>query len=113
MKTKKVKLREFKVIMRKNNFADGIMLKRWLTLRECRHVMKNILGIVISEKDDFEDNAEYREYNDSLCNDVNGWLMGALDDSIIMEYAYDCSDEPIGIFNCVSLLLYLQKGEII
>ncbi len=101
MKKKNVKLSEFKITLRKNNFVDGIVIKRWLTLRECRHVMKNILGIVISEKDDFEDNIEYREYNDSLYNDVNGWLMGDFDDSIIMDYAYDCSDEPIGIFNCI------------
>ena len=113
MKTKDIKLNEFKVILRKNNFIDGLVIKRKLTLRECKYILTNILGIVISNRDDFESSAEYHEYNDSLYNDVNGWVTGKFDDSLIMEYEYDCSDEPIGIFNCVSLLLYLQKRGII
>lgn len=113
MKTKKIKLNEFKVIPRQNGFLDGLVLKRDLTLRECKYVMKNIFGIVISERDDFDGTEEYSDYNASLCNDVNEWLQGKFDDTIIMEYAYDCSDEPLGIFNCISLLLYLQKKKII
>lgn len=113
MKTKKIKLNEFKVIPRQNGFLDGLVLKRDLTLRECKYVMKNIFGIVISERDDFDGTEEYSDYNASLCNDVNEWLRGKFDDTIITEYAYDCSDEPLGVFNCISLLVYLQKKNII
>ena len=47
------------------------------------------------------------------CDTVNAWLRGDTDDSAIMEFAFDCSDDPIGIMNLIPIICYLQKKGII
>lgn len=110
---KNINLKSFQVHKTKNGFIDGIALKRRLNVRECKYILNALLGINISGRDDFDDDAEYQEWNTQLTDNVNAWLNGEADDSLIMEYAYDCSDEPLGLFNCISILEYLQKREII
>lgn len=91
----------------------GLVLKRDLTVRECRHIMRNLLMIEINSEEDCYDSDEYKEYNSELKRVVNDWLRGEEEDYSIMEYAYDCSDEPIGIMNFIPILMYLKKREII
>lgn len=102
-----------KINLEKNGFPKGLILKRDLSARECRHIMKTLLGIEINTREDVYDDEEYKDYNDELKETVNKWLIGEVDDSNIMEYAYDCSDEPIGIMNLIPIIQYLKKKKII
>lgn len=113
MEIKKVKLPEVKLIVEDDKLFSGIVLKRELTLKECRFIMENILGIVLETRDEFDEEEEYNEYNDNLVGDVNSWLVGDCDDYTIMEYAYDCADEPIGIWKAISVLMYLEEKKLL
>lgn len=111
---KKFNIGTIKMKMNSNGFPKGFILKRELTLRECRYILKTLLGIDINDADCFVDKYEYKSYNVTLKQDVNDWLQGELeDDYIMMEYADDCGDEPIGIMNLVPLICYLKKKDII
>lgn len=110
---KKYNLGTIKMEMETNGFPKGFILKRYLTVKECRYIMKNLLGIEIQTKEECYDTEEYREYNQELVSVVNKWLTGDYDDDYIMDYAGDCSDEQIGVFNLIPIITYLQKKEII
>ena len=106
-------LGKVKLTMHKNGFPKGFVMKRKATLRECRYILYTLLGINICTREDFEFPEEYKEYNEELLNDVNDWLSGECDDDCISEYAYDCSDEPLGLHNMLIITNYLQKKGII
>ncbi len=106
-------LGKVKLTMHKNGFPKGFVMKRKATLRECRYILYRLLGINICTREDFEFPEEYKEYNEELLNDVNDWLSGECDDDYISEYAYDCSDEPLGLHNMLIITNYLQKKGII
>ena len=111
---KKFNIGTVRMEMESNGFPKGFILKRELTLRECRYILKTLFGIDINDADCFNYAYEYKSYNDALKQDVNGWLKGeCYDDYIMMEYAGDCGDEPIGIMNLVPLICYLKKKNII
>lgn len=84
-------------------------MKRKVTIREAKYILANILGIVLQTKDDFEDLDEYRERNKEYTEVVNDWLIGKADDTEIMEFEWDCSDDPIGIFNLIAIISYLKR----
>ena len=114
--TKKKKFNVGTVLMKMQDgdcIPKGLVLKRELTIRECRHIMRNLLMININSEKDCYDSEEYKEYNSELKTVVNDWLHGDRDDYSIKNYAYDCSDESIGIMNMVPILMYLKKREII
>jgi len=114
MKTKKFDVGLIKMELQPNGFVKGLVLKRDLTIRECKHIMKNILGIDFFDRDCFEDQTEYKEFNENLVRDVNDWLKGEFDDTALMEeYAPDCSDEPIGVMCLVPVISYLKTKDII
>ena len=56
---------------------------------------------------------EYQERNQEYTEVVNDWLIGKADDTEIMEFAWDCSDDPIGIFNLIAIIYYLKKRNVI
>ncbi len=95
------------------DFIEGLVLKRDVTVREARHILKKLLGININNREDHEYAWEYREYNEGLTQDVNKWLKGEIGDEAIQDYAYDCSDESLGFWNCLNVCQYLQKKGII
>ena len=88
-------------------------MKIKVTLREPKYNLTNILGIELQTKDDFEDLEEYQEQNQEYTRVVNDWLSGKTDDTAIMEFAYDCSDDAIGIFNLIAIIYYLKKRNVI
>lgn len=108
-----VNLGKIKCIETSQNHIDGLVLKRNVTIREAKHILINILGIELQTKDDFEDLEEYQEQNQEYARVVNDWLVGKSDDTAIMEFAWDCSDEPLGMFNLISVLGYLKKRNVI
>ena len=114
MKTKKFDVGLVKMELQPNGFVKGLVLKRDLNIRECKHIVKKCLGIDYFESDCFEDQSEYKEFNENLVHDVNAWLKGEFEDTALMEeYAPDCSDEPIGVMCLVPVILYLKKRGII
>ena len=112
IKTTIVKLEPIKVLT-PNGFSHGLVTKRSATTREVRHIMKNILGIDVNDRDCFEFHEDYKEYNNELTQNFNVWLNGDADDQCIMNYAFDCSDEQIGLFNAFKMAEYLQKRGVI
>ncbi len=112
MKTKTFDIGKVKLIMEANGFPKGFILKRDLNIRECRYILYSLLGINIATKEDL-DNEEYQEQNDEYVQTVNAWLRGETDDSAIMEFAFDYSDEPLGLMNMLPIVAYLQKKDII
>nr|DAN35904.1 MAG TPA: hypothetical protein [Caudoviricetes sp.] len=112
MNTKIYSIGKVKLTMESNGFPKGFILKRDLTVRECRYILYSLLGINIATKDDLDDE-EYREQNEEYVQTVNAWLRGETDDSAIIEFAFDCSDEPLGLMNMLPIVAYLQKKGII
>ncbi len=104
---------KIKLSMESNGFPKGFLMKRNLNTKECRHIMLQLLGIEIQTREDFEEQWEYDDYNKELCNDVNNWLKGECDDEKIIEYAYDCSDDQLGLFNMIPITQYLIKKNVI
>lgn len=111
-KTQVFKLSPIKVKVMANGFYCGLVRKRDITIREARYILNKIFKIEIMTTEDLEPD-DYKEYNENLLDIVQGWIDGEYDDTAIMEFAYDCSDEPLGIFNAFRLIQYLQKKEII
>ena len=107
-----IKLEPIKVLT-PNGFSHGLATKHPVSTREVRHIMRNIFGIDINNRDCFESKEDYDKYNNRLTQDFNDWLNGDADDQSIMDYAGDCSDEPIGLFNAFKMAEYLQKRGVI
>ena len=104
---------KIKTTLHKNCVVKGFVIKRNVTVRECRYIFFCIFRITIENRNDCIDREEYKEYNEKLTDTLNKWLIGDADDSEIMEYAYDCSNEPLGLFNLLPLIVYLKKREVI
>ena len=107
-----INLGEIKCIGTSQNRIDGLVLKRKVTIREAKYILTNIFGIELLTKDDFENLKEYQEQNQEYTRVVNDWLIGKADNTAIMEFAWD-SDEPIDIFNLISIIYYLKKKNVI
>lgn len=108
IKTTTVKLSPIKVLTL-NGFSHGLVTKRPVTTREVKYIMRNIFGIDVNNRECFEFKEDYVDYNNELTKNFNDWLNGYADDQTIMDYAYDCSDEPLGVFNAFKMAEYLQK----
>ena len=111
---KTLNLGDINVDLYSNGNVIGLTTKRLATVEETRYIFYNIFGINISDLDDFDqDIDEYNYYNTGLTEVFNGWLKGKYGDQSIMEYAYDCNDEQLGLFNLIPLIIYLKEKEII
>ena len=122
---KEFKFKPINVTLEGSGIVCGFLLKRDLRIEEARYIVGKLLGIDVMNLSDFDygdmddseqvkDNLdEFNSYNNELCDHVNNWLRGRCDDSIIMDYAYDCSDEPLGIFNLLPIIEYLQQINVI
>lgn len=109
-----INLGEVNVKLYSTGFIDGFETKRPATIKEVRRIFYNIFGINISNLNDFGGNTkDYDEYNKNMAEIFNGWLNGSYDDQSIMDFAYDCSDEQLGLFNLIPLIIYLKEKEII
>lgn len=69
--------------METNGFPKGFILKRDLTLRECKHILGNLLGIELFSREDCYDNEEYQDKMSEYRDTVNAWLRGDAEDSAI------------------------------
>lgn len=112
-KTKTFNIGKVKLTMSENGFPKGLILKRDLTLRECRHIMLDLLGIDILNSEDFDFAEDYNDYRETMVSDVNKWLRGETIDEVIAEYAYDCATDQLGLHNMIPIIAYLLKKGII
>ena len=108
-KSKTYKIGEIKLKISSNGYPLGFFLKRRLTLRECKHILKNLLGINLAIRDCFYDKEEYDDYNQEIEDTVNEWLNGNLEDESIAEFEADCYSDQLGIFNMFPIAAYLLK----
>ena len=106
---RKYKVGDINVKIAINGYPCGLMLKRRLTLRECKHILKNLLGINLAIRDCFYDKEEYNDYNKEIEDTVNEWLNGNLEDESIAEFEADCYPGQLGIFNMFPIVMYLLK----
>lgn len=110
---KNFNLGKIRMSVHENGFVKGFVKKRELTFNECRHIVKNLLGIDLPTMEDYEYKDEYEDYRTDLIEKVNGWISGDVEDDTIMEFAWDCSDDPIGAMNIIPIAVYLKKKGII
>ena len=108
-KSKTYKIGEIKLKIYSNGYTCGFFLKRRLNLRECKHILKNLLGINLAIRDCFYDKEEYDDYNQEIEDTVNEWLNGNLEDESIAEFEADCYSGQLGIFNMFPIVMYLLK----
>ena len=114
MKTRKVALKPILVSLHQDKETKGLIVKRELTLQESRYILSNILFVQLSTRSDFEDKEEYAGYNQELTEDVNKWMKGDLGDDVLMNnYASDCGAYPIGIWNSIRIIEYLQARGVL
>ena len=106
-------IKPLKMEMETNGFIKGFNLKRDLTYRECSHILKSLLGIYHVTKEDCYDNEEWKDWREEITYGVNRWLRGERDDSTMMEFAGDCADDDLGLFNLIPIICYLQQKELI
>lgn len=106
-------LGNIKTEMHPNGFVKGFILKRELTMQECRYIMKAFLGINIATRKDMYSAEDWSDYNQGLTKTVNNWLKGDSDDASIAKYAYDCADMQLGLMNLIPIICYLKKKNII
>ena len=113
METKNYKIGSVKMTMETNGFPKGFILKRDLNLREAKHILRDLLGIELRTIEDCYDNEEYQDQNKEYLDTVNRWLKGELEDDSIADFAFDCSDEQLGLKNMIPIVAYLKKKGII
>ena len=108
-KSKTYKIGEIKLKISSNGYPCGFFLKRRLSLRECKYILNNLLGINLAIRDCFYDKEEYGDYNQELEDSINEWLNGNLEDESIAEFEADCYAGQLGIFNMFPIAAYLLK----
>ena len=84
-KSKTYKIGEIKLKISSNGYPCGFFLKRRLSLRECKYILNNLLGINLAIRDCFYDKEEYDDYNQELEYSINEWLNGNLEDESIAD----------------------------
>lgn len=91
----------------------GLILNRPIQIPEARHILQNILNITIYTKDECATLEELHDWDIEYVSAVNNWLNGDDDNSNIREFAWECMNEPIGVFKILSVLMYLKEQNII
>lgn len=108
-KSKTYKIGEIKLKISSNGYPCGLMLKRRLTLRECKYILNNLLGINLAIRDWFNYKEEYDNYNQEIEDTFNEWINGNLDDDAIAKFEAVCYHGQLGIFNMFPIAAYLLK----
>jgi hypothetical protein len=96
-----------------DNYPKGLVLKRELTIAECKYILKKILDINICTREDAIDEEEYTEYNLEYQKVVNKWLRGECSSKNIDYFRIIWDDRKIDIIDLIPILTYLKKRKII
>lgn len=87
----------------------GLILKRELSLDECKYILSEIFGITLYTREDFDDEEEYQEQMDKYKDTINAWLKGDRDDQYILDSYMSYLENSLGIMNMVLIIDYLKK----
>ena len=92
----------------------GLILKRELSLDECKYILSEIFGIKLYIREDFDDEEEYQEQMDKYKDTINAWLKGDRDDQYIVDlFCVSYLENYLGIMNMVLIIDYLKKLSVI
>ena len=91
----------------------GLILKRELSLDECKYILSEIFGITLYTHEDFDDEEEYQEQMDKYKDTINAWLKGDRDDQYILDSYMSYLENSLGIMNMVLIIDYLKKLSVI
>lgn len=94
--------------------GKGLILKRELSLDECKYILSEIFGIELHTREDFDDEEEYQEQMDEYKDTVNAWLKGDCEDQYIADlFCVSYLENYLGIMNMVLIIDYLKKLSVI
>ena len=85
----------------------GLILKRELSLDECKYILSEIFGIKLYIREDFDDEEEYQEQMDKYKDTINAWLKGDRDDQYILDSYMSYLENSLGMMNMVLIIDYL------
>lgn len=92
----------------------GLILKRELSLDECKYILSEIFGIKLYIREDLDDEEEYQEQMDEYKDTVNAWLKGDCEDQYIADlFCVNYLENYLGIMNMVLIIDYLKKLSVI
>ena len=91
----------------------GLILKRELSLDECRYILSEIFGIKLYTREDFDDEEEYIEQNLEYQKVVNKWLKGECSSKNVDYFRIIWDDRKTDIVDLIPILAYLKRRKII
>ena len=94
--------------------GKGLILKRELSLDECKYILSEIFGIKLYTREDFDDEEEYQEQMDKYKDTINAWLKGDCEDQYIVDlFCVSYLENYLGMMNMVLVIDYLKKLSVI
>lgn len=93
--------------------GKGLILKRELSLDECKYILSEIFGIKLYIREDFDDEEEYIEQNLEYQKVVNKWLKGECSSKNVDYFRIIWDDRKIDIVDLIPILAYLKRRKII
>jgi hypothetical protein len=93
--------------------GKGLILKRELSLDECKYILSEIFRFESYTLEDFYDEEEYQKQMDEYKDTVNAWLKGDRDDQYILDSYMSYLENSLGIMNMVLIIDYLKKLSVI
>lgn len=91
----------------------GLILKRELSLDECKYILSEIFGITLYTREDVVDEEEYIEQNLEYQKVVNKWLKGECSSKNVDYFRIIWDDRKIDIVDLIPILAYLKRRKII
>jgi hypothetical protein len=91
----------------------GLILKRELSLDECKYILSEIFGIKLYTREDFDDEEEYIEQNLEYQKVVNKWLKGECSSKNVDYFRIIWDDRKTDIVDLIPILAYLKRRKII
>lgn len=93
--------------------GKGLILKRELSLDECKYILSEIFRFESYTLEDFYDEEEYIEQNLEYQKVVNKWLKGECSSKNVDYFRIIWDDRKIDIVDLIPILAYLKRRKII
>lgn len=91
----------------------GLILKRELSLDECKYILSEIFRFESYTLEDFYDEEEYIEQNLEYQKVVNKWLKGECSSKNVDYFRIIWDDRKTDIVDLIPILAYLKRRKII
>lgn len=93
--------------------GKGLILKRELSLDECKYILSEIFRFESYTLEDFYDEEEYIEQNLEYQKVVNKWLKGECSSKNVDYFRIIWDDRKTDIVDLIPILAYLKRRKII